>query len=193
LTLLISAAAGLFFLGIGGLILLHSSALEATARHWHRQGCVFYPEDRPLTTTLTLAVLAHPEFPPPVHEGGDDAPAQIYGTHIHWASPTGPVFFLLLALVAFAGPPLLTERATVRIDEGADKLTVARSRLWHGEVLERPLSTLTGAVLVVKGGMRSLQLVFRSGETLDVAAPTHGDGGHAKLAKEIGAFIAARA
>jgi hypothetical protein len=104
----------------------------------------------------------------------------------------GRGLFLFLAAVALLAPWLLTERATLRIDEGAGRAYLVRRALWRRKREEWPIERLRGAEVVRSGLSVSVRLRLDGGETADVAWPTWGDGGHAAFASQVNELLATR-
>jgi len=101
----------------------------------------------------------------------------------------GRLLLFVMALIALLASPLLTQRATVTLDESARRIRIARSLPWRKETVERPLGSLRRAAVVTGWLSTCAQLEFENGETLEVAAPTLGDGGQAALVTAVTRFV----
>jgi len=183
-TTIISAAVALLFLVGAGYAWFSHSTVDIRHHQWTGSGCFQQSEETHETQPLSVASLSAFVH----HEGSWDA--RVVGLDMPLRK--GVVFLLLMALIAVAGPRIATDRATLTLDERERQVRLTRSRFGLVDKTQRPLEELREAVLVQHGWETSAQLVFKGGERLDVAAPTHGDGGHAKLVAAVNAFLTPR-
>jgi hypothetical protein len=185
-TTLVSVLLGLVFLAGAGETWLSHSTVGVRRHTWvPAAGCV--PQAAETHETEPLSTKNLLEY---VHGTGSwDRRVVALEMPIRKAS----LFLLVMAVVAFLGPQLMTERATVTLDEREGKMRLARRRFGMTDRAQRPLGELKEAVLVQRGWETSAQLVFAGGERLDLAAPTNGDAGHAKLVKLVNEFTACQA
>jgi hypothetical protein len=102
------------------------------------------------------------------------------------------MLFFVMALVAFAGPRLAPESATLTLGERDERVIISRRRFGMTDCVSRPLGTLREAVVLKREEGRAVQLVFEDGERIEVAAPTRDDTAQVTLARSVNDFIAPR-
>jgi hypothetical protein len=189
-TTIISAVLALSFLAAAGVSWFSHSTVDIRHNKWVGSACAPEVEQ----TRETVPVTAVTFIASVRHTGSWDS--RVVATDL---SPRrGAIFLVVMALVAFIGPRIMTEHATLTLDEGDRRVRLVRNR-FGVERVSRPLEDLVEAVLVTDEAFRltrgwgtRAQLVFHGGERIDVAAPTNGDAGQAALVAKVNEFLAAR-
>ena len=186
-TTVISAVLALSFLAAAGASWFSHSTVDIRHNKWVGSACAPEVEQSRETVPVTAGTLIAS-----VKQTGSWE-SRVVAADL--SLRRGAVFLIVMGLVALVGPRIMTERATLTLDEGDKRVRLVRSR-FGVERVTRPLEDLTKAVLVTdkltRGWGTRAQLVFLNGERIDVAAPTNGDAGHAVLVARVNEFLSAK-
>jgi|HubBroStandDraft_2_1064218.scaffolds.fasta_scaffold465126_1 hypothetical protein len=186
LTAILCAFLGVLCLGAAAWSWFDHCTADVIHQKWTHDTCMSSMSEEHETGPLTVSKLIGAWLPGGAPDGG------VVITRVYWGARWEPMLFFVMALVAFAGPRLAPESATLTLGERDERVIISRRRFGMTDCVSRPLGTLREAVVLKREEGRAVQLVFEDGERIEVAAPTRDDTAQVTLARSVNDFIAPR-
>jgi hypothetical protein len=186
-TAILSVCLGALLLGVAGWSWFdHCTADVIHRKRIDTDSCTPSMSEEHETGPLTVSKLIGAWLPGGAPNGG------VVITRVYWGARWEPMLFFVMALLAFAGPRIAPESATLILGEREERVIISRRRFGMTDCVSRPLGTLREAVVLKRDEGRVVQLVFEDDERIDVTAPTREDAAQATLARSVNDFIAPR-